>query len=305
MKLKELNQNDFAMKIVEDLGMKPSRGTSARMVRFAVFECTTCKVGFETVVSSVKASKQSECKSCSQKTHGLHGTVLYSRYSNMMTRCYNKNNSKYASYGATGVTVCEEWKNSFQAYSDWCMKNGYKKHLELDKDIGSKKLGIFPAVYSPETCTFVTSEENAKHKSLLTRSNTSGYRGVTIHKDKFKATINVDDSFVHLGLWTTALDAAKAYDYYVVSNNLDRSINSVLGTDEKVDLDLASKPRSSNKSGFIGVYKKGNKFAAECNTSKGVKKYLGTFDTPQEASTYRESFIDSNILQLINKRNKI
>lgn len=302
MKLKPLNQNEFSMEIVKDLGMKPSRGSSNRNIRFAIFRCSACKKEFETIVSKAKSAKQSVCKSCSHKTHGLSNSNLYQRYMNMLNRCYNPKSNHYQAYGAKGVTVCKEWQESFESFADWCNANGYKKHLELDKDVRSAELGISPAIYSPETCSFISAEENSKHKQLVMQTNSSGYRGVTKHKRKYKATINVSGSFIHLGLWDTALEAAKAYDYYIVTNKLDRVLNDVLEINEKVD--LGPKPRSNNKVGFIGVYIKGSKFAASCNIQKGKKKYLGAFSSPEEAAKYRETYIDNNNLQSINKRNK-
>jgi hypothetical protein len=42
-------------------------------------------------------------------------------------------------------------------------------------------------------------------------------------------------------------------------------------------------PRKSNKTGFLGVWKKGTRFAAEIK-AQGVVTRLGLFDTPEEAS---------------------
>ena len=75
MKLEELNQNNFKMKIIEDLGMKKSRGSSEKNVRYAIFECTICNKHFETIVSRAKNKKQEKCKSCSQKKHGLSKSI--------------------------------------------------------------------------------------------------------------------------------------------------------------------------------------------------------------------------------------
>ena len=41
----------------------------------------------------------------------------------MKSRCYNKNNHKYARYGARGIQVYEPWKNSFEEFYLWLKNN--------------------------------------------------------------------------------------------------------------------------------------------------------------------------------------
>ena len=300
MKLEELNQNNFKMKIIEDLGMKKSRGSSEKNVRYAIFECTVCNKHFETIVSRAKNKKQEKCKSCSQKKHGLSKSTLYIRYYNMITRCYNEKSDHYSAYGAIGVTVCKEWLDSFDNFQNWAVNNGYKKHLELDKDILSKKLGISPAIYSPETCMFITSEENNKHRKVVNKMNKSGYKGVTSYNGKFKTTINVNGKFIHLGLWNTALEAAKAYDSFIINNNLEREGNSTISIGEVVLYD-SNKLKSNNTTGYVYVYKKGKKFCTYCFIEKGVEKHLGTFENAKDAYDYRCRYIKQNNIESINK----
>ena len=40
----------------------------------------------------------------------------YSSWSNMKTRCYNKNNKDYKYYGDRGITVCDRWIASFKDF---------------------------------------------------------------------------------------------------------------------------------------------------------------------------------------------
>lgn len=63
-------------------------------------------------------------------------------------------------YGGRGITVCFEWKNSYQSFLDWAILNGWKKGLQLDKDI--KIQGSI--IYSPDTCSWVTKIVNSRHK---------------------------------------------------------------------------------------------------------------------------------------------
>lgn len=59
---------------------------------------------------------------------------LYSRYNNMIDRCYNPKNSNYSNYGARGITVCEDWlgENGLQNYINDLYPT-YKNGLTLDR----------------------------------------------------------------------------------------------------------------------------------------------------------------------------
>lgn len=89
---------------------------------------------------------------------------LRKRRTAIIQRCHNPNSINYKYYGAKGITVCDEWKYSIKAFILWAINNGYKSYLEIDKDIGSKTLGIKPAIYSPETCSWITKEQNQDYK---------------------------------------------------------------------------------------------------------------------------------------------
>jgi hypothetical protein len=43
---------------------------------------------------------------------------VYAAWGSMKQRCYNKNELGYQNYGGRGITVCERWRNSFQAFLD-------------------------------------------------------------------------------------------------------------------------------------------------------------------------------------------
>jgi hypothetical protein len=41
---------------------------------------------------------------------------LYTLWNGMRQRCHNPNQHHYARYGGAGIKVCEEWRNSFEAF---------------------------------------------------------------------------------------------------------------------------------------------------------------------------------------------
>jgi hypothetical protein len=66
----------------------------------------------------------------------------------MMKRCYNPKSVIYSSYGAKGVTVCEEWHDRGK-FRKWAEENGYAKGMRLER-INSE------GNYFPENCRFGT-----------------------------------------------------------------------------------------------------------------------------------------------------
>lgn len=58
------------------------------------------------------------------KTHGMtrdsNGkfTKEYGAWRSMKDRCFNLNNQYYHCYGGRGITVCQEWVDSFQSFLD-------------------------------------------------------------------------------------------------------------------------------------------------------------------------------------------
>lgn len=78
----------------------------------------------------------------------------YSAWKAMVRRCYDTNDKQYKTYGAKGVTVCEEWK-LFSNFERWYDEN----HIEgysIDKDMSGLN------EYSPAGCKFISKSENSK-----------------------------------------------------------------------------------------------------------------------------------------------
>lgn len=95
--------------------------------------------------------------------HGLSNHPLNHIWITMKQRCYNPKHPHYKNYGGRGVTVCKEWVDSFIAFYNWALDNGWMHGLELDKD--KKSPNNYGTVYSPEYCTFITHAENCKFKN--------------------------------------------------------------------------------------------------------------------------------------------
>lgn len=78
-------------------------------------------------------------------------------YGCMIARCYNQKADSYIRYGGRGITVCPEWKSSFDSFAEWAYENGYVKGLTVDRidnDSG----------YSPSNCRLATKQEQCHNK---------------------------------------------------------------------------------------------------------------------------------------------
>ena len=220
--------------------------------------------------------------------------LLYGRYKSMINRCYSTETSGYSLYGKTGVTVCEEWLNKetgSENYIKWCLSQmdySKMKNLQIDKDIGSARLKIYPPIYSPSTCTFLTRSENMSFTKKCNKNNTSGYRGV--HKtgsNKWVSEIRIHGKLIQLGVYDSKLDAAKAYDYYILISNKKSRTNNVLSKNETVENITVSGYENPirNTSIHKGIHfeRKRNKWKAMHKDINNNHIFIGRFKTEAEA----------------------
>ncbi|MBQ4495407.1 MAG: hypothetical protein II968_06525 [Selenomonadaceae bacterium] len=54
--------------------------------------------------------------------HNMSDTWIYKTWGGMKARCENSANGRYYDYGGRGITVCDEWRDDFQAFFDYVSK---------------------------------------------------------------------------------------------------------------------------------------------------------------------------------------
>jgi len=144
------------MKIIKKTGFK-EYGKENRKYRLAIFECEICGNIVEVNFDYGKKQKSCGCLFHKDSLKKSKYNWLYSRFRDMKKRCYDKNCDAYKNYGKRGIKVCSEWKNNYNAFKKWALKNGAKKHLEIERIDNDKD-------YEPNNCKFATKQENTQNR---------------------------------------------------------------------------------------------------------------------------------------------
>ena len=96
------------------------------------------------------------------KTHGKSRTRLHKVWAGMIARCYDPGKPYYKHYGGRGITVCDEWRNDFQAFHDWAMANGYDPNAPFGK-CTIDRIDV-DGNYCPENCRWVSMKVQSSNR---------------------------------------------------------------------------------------------------------------------------------------------
>lgn len=149
-----------------------------------------------------------------RRTHGNSTTRLYSCWADMHQRCSSTTNAKYKrNYIDRGITICAEWYD-LDTFIKWAIYNGYHDSLSLDR---IETLGN----YTPDNCRWATLTTQSRNRRKL-ENTSSQYIGVSYvkAKNRFMATVFVNNKNAFCKKFKTELEAAQARDKYIIDNNL-------------------------------------------------------------------------------------
>jgi hypothetical protein len=206
--------------LIKDLGMNFTTKDSKKRKRLGLYLCS-CGKEFKANTSNIKNNHTRSC-GCKRGNiiHNMSNKRIYRIWNKIKTRVSATDGENYKNYKSRGITMCEEWKDFNNFYTD--MKEGYSDNLSIDRIDNNGN-------YEKSNCRWTDNITQASNTRILRSNNTSGYRGIALRKEinKWKAQIKINYKNIHIVYFKTKIEAAKAYDKYVIDNNLPHTINGV------------------------------------------------------------------------------
>ncbi len=140
---------------------------------------------------------------------------------------------------------------------------------------------------------------NCQNKTISKSKISSKYLGVFYRKITQKYEVVINQTFIQA--FKTELEAAEAYDMYIVHNNLTfRKLNFPEKREEYLNNEYKPRIKKPKKNKYIGVTKVCNKYTARIRIIDKMINLLWSYDEIECAKVYDKYVVDHNLKRKIN-----
>ena len=219
---------------------------------YTYYRCR-CDCGNEIIVFS-SAFVCGKTKSCgcyakektreNMTTHGLRGTQLYKVWAGIKDRTNPNNHNCKQNYRKLDIKMCKEWHDSFEAFYEWAINNGYKEEKLPN---GKNKYTIDRidtyGDYEPSNCRWVTNKEQMNNQT--TNKNIT-YNGKTQTLSQWCDELNLPYSTILFRL-NHGFDVEKAFTKSIDNQNYYEYKGKILNINQIIEITGLTKANVWNR----------------------------------------------------------
>jgi hypothetical protein len=120
-------------------------------------------------------------------THGMSKSAEYRTWRHMINRCYREKDREYPQYGGRGIKVCDQWRQSFEAFfADMGHRPSAGHSIDRIDNNGNYEPGNCRWATRAEQCrnrrSNVLIEHDGQRKTVIEWSESTGLSYMTIYK---------------------------------------------------------------------------------------------------------------------------
>lgn len=237
-----MNSNEFAGNFIAEAepkyvkrGFKKDGSISYTKRKQVKLRCLNPKCNKEFIADyqNAKRIKQKCCShACNKRLNevfdgGNERHPLYTRWLAMKQRCLNPNSESYKHYGARGITISEEFKDSFESYAKYLLSlpncpQTFPSSLDVDRIDNNKG-------YERGNLRWISKSINNTNQRKKASKYLNKYTGInwSITNNAWISRITYKGEHIYLGYYKSPEEAVKARNQYILDKDLPHKIQQL------------------------------------------------------------------------------